>query len=193
MTMTCADAAARIDGFVDGELNPSLAIDVARHLGQCRPCDASVQRLLAIREALADTSARAVDQLDLSGVWAQVDRAIGKVEGQQKWRDVGRDRAAAKRGVLPRRLAWGAAAAIAAGTVLFLRPVGGPGTIGPVAPAAQVAKAGAQGQLVKVESKRLPNHVYIDRLAGKDIALRREPKSGTTMIWVNHEVERNGW
>jgi anti-sigma factor RsiW len=188
MTMTCADAASRIDPFVDGELSPSLAIDVARHLGQCRRCDASVQRLLAIREALADGSARAVDQLDLSGVWAQVDRAVGRIEGQQEWRD----RAAAKRGVLPRRLAWGAAAAIAAGTALFMRPVGGP-VVGPIAPSAQVAKAGANPQLAKVDSKRLPNHVYIDRLAGKDIALRREPKSGTTMIWVNHEVERNGW
>jgi anti-sigma factor RsiW len=184
MTMTCADAAARIDGFVDGELSPSLAIDVARHLGQCRRCDASVQRLLAIREALADGSARAVDQLDLSGVWAQVDRAIAKVEGQQEWRD----RAAAKRGVLPRRLAWGAAAAIAAGTALFMRPVGGPDAVTPMASVKPVAT-----QVAKVESKRLPNHVYIDRLAGKDIALRREPKSGTTMIWVNHEVERSGW
>ena len=184
MTMTCADAAARIDGFVDGELSPSLAIDVARHLGQCRRCDASVQRLLAIREALADTSARAVDQLDLSGVWAQVDHAIAKVEGQQEWRD----RTAAKRGILPRRLAWGAAAAIAAGTALFLRPVGGPYAVTPMAGGKPVAT-----QVAKAESKRLPNHVYIDRLAGKDIALRREPKSGTTMIWVNHEVERSGW
>jgi anti-sigma factor RsiW len=184
MTMTCADAASRIDPFVDGELNPSLAIDVARHLGQCRRCDASVQRLLAIREALTDGSARAVDQLDLSGVWAQVDQAIGRIEGQQEWRD----RAAAKRGVLPRRLAWGAAAAIAAGTALFLRPVGGPDAVTPMAGMKPVAT-----QVAKAESKRLPNHVYIDRLAGKDIALRREPKSGTTMIWVNHEVERNGW
>jgi anti-sigma factor RsiW len=184
MTMTCADAAARIDGFVDGELSPSLAIDVARHLGQCGRCDASVQRLLAIREALADASSRAVDQLDLSGVWAQVDSAIAKVEGQQEWRD----RAAAKRGVLPRRLAWGAAAAIAAGTALFMRPVGGPDAVTPAAGVKPVAT-----QVAKNESKRLPNHVYIDRLAGKDIALRREPKSGTTMIWVNHEVERSGW
>jgi anti-sigma factor RsiW len=187
MTMTCVDAAARIDGFVDGELTPALAIDVARHLGQCRRCDASVQRLLAIREALAEGSARAVDRLDLSGVWAQVDRAVAKVEGQQEWRD----RAAAKRGILPRRLAWGAAAAIAAGTALFLRPIGGPGVV--VTPPAQIAKGASATQLAKAEQKRLPNHVFIDRLAGKDINLRRESKSGTTMIWVNHEVERSGW
>jgi hypothetical protein len=143
-----------------------------------------VQRLLAIREALADGSARAFYQLDLSGVWAQVDQAIGRIEGQQEWRD----RAAAKRGILPRRLAWGAAAAIAAGTALFLRPIGGPDAVTPMAGGKPVAT-----QVAKAESKRLPNHVYIDRLAGKDIALRREPKSGTTMIWVNHEVERSGW
>ena len=28
---------------------------------------------------------------------------------------------------------------------------------------------------------------------GKDINVYREKKSGTTMIWVNHEVESNGW
>ena len=186
--MTCADAAARIDGFVDGELTPSLAIDVARHLGQCRRCDTSVQRLLAIREALADTSTRAVDQLDLSGVWAQVDRAIAKVEGQQEWRD----RAAARRGVMPRRLAWGAAAAIAAGMALFLRPVAGPEMPVPVPVPGSVVpgtKPGTPGR----EAKRPPNHVVIDRLAGKDIAVRRAKKDGTTMIWVNHEVERSGW
>jgi hypothetical protein len=33
------------------------------------------------------------------------------------------------------------------------------------------------------------NHAVIDRLTGKDIAVRREPKSGTTFIWVNHTVE----
>ena len=42
-------------------------------------------------------------------------------------------------------------------------------------------------------AKRPPNHVVIDRLAGKDIAVRRAKKDGTTMIWVNHEVERSGW
>ncbi len=32
------------------------------------------------------------------------------------------------------------------------------------------------------------NHTYIDRLTGKDITVRREPKDGTTVIWVNHTV-----
>ena len=39
-------------------------------------------------------------------------------------------------------------------------------------------------------SKRAVNHAYIDRLSGKDIAVRREPKSGTTIIWVSHQEPR---
>jgi hypothetical protein len=84
-----------------------------------------------------------------------------------------------------RGITWGAVAAIAAGTMLYLRPVSPPK---PKKVASNAASAAQRGG-----NKRLPNHVYIDRLAGKDIALRRESKSGTTMIWVNHEVESSGW
>ena len=180
--MTCADAGPRIDGFVDGELPPSVSIDVARHLGQCRRCDVTVRSLLAIRDALVDGTERAVQDVDLSGVWAQVDQTITRAGAQDAWRA----RVAARRSV-PRGLAWGTIAAIAAATALFLRPIGGPQGV----QVAQVVKPGTAA--TRAAAKRLPNHVYIDRLAGKDIALRREPKSGTTMIWVNHEVESSGW
>ena len=179
--MTCADAGPRIDGFVDGELPPGVSIDVARHVSQCRRCDATVQNLLAVREALVADTDRALAEVDLSGVWAHVEREMTRVDAQSAWRE----RAAARRSV-PRGLAWGTIAAIAAGTALFLRPTAGPGAL-------PVAKTGAPSAAMRVAAKRLPNHVYIDRLAGKDIALRREPKSGTTMIWVNHEVDSSGW
>ena len=179
-TMTCADARSRIDGFVDGELLPAESIHVARHLSQCQPCDMAAQDLLAIRDALVREADRAVVGLDLSGVWAHVDRTITHAAAQQAWRE----RVAARRLPVQRAVAWGTLAAIAAGAVLFLRPVGDTRPV-------QMAKGGAA--LTRASAKRLPNHVYIDRLAGKDIALRREPKSGTTMIWVNHEVERSGW
>ena len=42
------------------------------------------------------------------------------------------------------------------------------------------------GERVASASRLPPNHAYIDRLAGRDVLLRREPKSGTTLIWVNH-------
>jgi anti-sigma factor RsiW len=180
-TMSCAEARAHIDGFVDGELSPAVSIDVARHLGQCERCDGTVQGLLAMREALVREADRTVASLDLSGVWAQVDRTITHAAAQDEWRA----RLETRRRV-PRAVAWGTIAAIAAAAALFLRPTADTKPM-------QIVKGGAPATVARAAGKRLPNHVYIDRLAGKDIALRREPKSGTTMIWVNHEVESSGW
>ena len=33
--------------------------------------------------------------------------------------------------------------------------------------------------------RALPNQTFFDRLTGKDLRVRREPRSGTTIIWVN--------
>src|SRR5262249_45306122 len=104
--------------------------------------------------------------------WPAVQAEIVRADAQTAWRE----RVAARRRFPVRLSLWGSAAAIAAGATLFFRlPVLQQATNEPVQPAAAV----------RVAAKRLPNHVYIDRLAGKDIALRREPKSGTTIIWVN--------
>jgi anti-sigma factor RsiW len=179
--MTCADAGERIDAFVDGELPPSVSVEVARHLSGCARCDGAAQAMLGVREALVAESDRALAGMDLSAVWPGVAQAIDRTQAQMAWRE----RAASRRRV-PRGIGWGAVAAIAAGTMLFFRPVG------PSKPL-QLAKDTSPAAAARMAGKRLPNHVYIDRLAGKDIALRREPKSGTTMIWVNHEVESSGW
>ena len=178
--MICAAARERFDAFVDGELPPSGSVEVARHLSGCAPCDRQVQAMLAMRDALAAESDRALAGLDFSGVWPAVEKAIERDDAQRIWRERG---AAGRRG-LSRGLTWGAVAAMAAGTMLFLRPATKPGHV-----------AGTQGTPPAATrvAKRQPNHVLIDRLAGKDIALRRESKSGTTMIWVNHEVESSGW
>jgi hypothetical protein len=53
------------------------------------------------------------------------------------------------------------------------------------------ASAPPPAQIAK--NKRVPNHVIIDQLAGKDITLKRDDQKGGTMICVNHEVERSGW
>jgi anti-sigma factor RsiW len=181
--MTCADAGVRIDAFVDGELSPSTSVEVARHVGQCVRCDGAVRRLLTLREALVAESERAVAGLDLSRVWSQVDAGTERLRARTAWRD-----RRPSNGRISRRVAWGTSiAAIAAGAALFLRVPAGPTAM------PGIAKDATPGGATRVAARRLPNHVYIDRLAGKDIALRREPKSGTTMIWVNHEVDGNGW
>ena len=84
---------------------------------------------------------------------------------------------------VPALPAWGAVAALAASLFLWL---GAPYRQG-VTPAASPRPEPVQMASV---SKRAVNHAYIDRLSGKDIAVRREPKSGTTIIWVSHQEPR---
>jgi anti-sigma factor RsiW len=175
--ISCAEVEPRLDAFVDGELPPSESVDVARHAGSCGACEANLRDMLAVREALVAASERRVATLDLSGVWPHVQSEIARDEARASWRQ----RVEARRRV-PRGVVWGTIAAMAAGVALLMRPPA-PTTLAKVEP----VEAAVRGP------RRLPNHVYIDRLAGKDIALRREPKSGTTMIWVNHEVESSGW
>jgi anti-sigma factor RsiW len=180
--MTCADAGARIDAFVDGELSPSASVEVARHVGQCTRCDGAVRRLLGVRDALIAESERALAGLDLSRVWSNVHAKTAELDAQAAWR-----MRRPSQGRVTRGMAWGTSiAAIAAAATLFFRP----GAI-PVVPG--LASKTPPVTVAKATQKRPPNHVFIDRLAGKDIALRREPKSGTTMIWVNHEVDGSGW
>ncbi len=180
--ITCVETGSRIDAFVDGELSPTESVDVARHLAQCGAGDRTASRLLTLRDVVVAETERAVDALDLSGVWTRVEGAIDRAKAQGDWRE----RVAARRRI-PRPAVWGGIAAIAASAALFLR------TPAPPPAPAQIAKSEPAAAQPARTAKRLPNHVYIDRLAGKDIAVRREPKSGTTMIWVHHEVESNGW
>jgi anti-sigma factor RsiW len=181
MAMTCDEAAALLDAFVDCELAPSMQLDVACHAGQCAQCETAVQDLLSLREALVASSDTAVAALDLSGIWPAVDARITREAGQDAWR--ARRNAMARPRVPGRAVTWGVVAAIAASAVLMLR----------TPQHADLARQTTTAAPVRVAAKRLPNSVYIDRLAGKDIALRREPKSGTTIIWVNHQLEAGGW
>src|SRR5260221_11403767 len=119
--MNCADPRERIDACVDGELEPSRSVEVARHLSGCAPCDRQVQAVLAMRDALVTESDRTLAELDLSGVWPAVAKEIHRTDAQRAWRD----RGARRRGV-SRGITWGAVAAIAAGTMLYLRPVSPP-------------------------------------------------------------------
>src|SRR5262245_52560197 len=169
--LTCAEAGALLDAFVDSELPAPTLLEVARHAGQCRTCDGAVRDLLAVREAVVGDVERGLEGLDLSGVWSRVDAEIARTHARAAWRQ----RASTRRGRIPRAVPlWGSVAAIAAGAALFLR---GPALQSGV----QLAGNAPQPSAVRGAPKRLPNHVYIDRLAGKDIAVRREPKSGTTV------------
>jgi anti-sigma factor RsiW len=180
--MTCDDAAPLLDAFVDSELEPQAIFDVARHAGGCARCGDVVNALLALRRALAGDLERRTGALDLAGVWPRLEARLAEADARASWRR----RAEALRRRVPGSVPlWGSLAALAASAALFLRAP---------APVAVANRPALHPTVERVATRQLPNHIQIDRLAGKDIALRREPKSGTTIIWVNHEVgDTTGW
>jgi anti-sigma factor RsiW len=164
--MTCADVDHLADAFIDTELTPGEMIAVARHAGTCSACDAAIRDLETMRHVMGALVDAEVDALDFSRVWPRV--------------AVGVDAAAARRAKVRhlRQLpVWGVALALAASLVLFFMPSEQP------VQRADVHRPRAASRLAS-----LPNYAQIDRLAGKNIAVRREPKDGTTMIWVTRQV-----
>ncbi len=158
--MTCSDVATLLNAFTDAELPAPMMLAVARHAGGCDACDAVVRRVGALHDAVASSIDAEVDTLDFSGVWPAVAAAADATDARRSWRSRLR--------LLPGALV--AATAVAATALVWFRGV----PAERVAPPTRVATARA-----------LPNQAFIDRLAGKDVKLRRDSRSGTTIIWVN--------
>jgi anti-sigma factor RsiW len=156
--MTCGDVETLLDAFLDSELPPPMLVAVARHAAGCTPCDQTIRSLTTLRETLADTVRRDAETVDLSGLWSRIDAAIDTTQRRRRWTE--RMRGAPM---------WAAGLAMAAGLALVALNV-------------QWTAPGPGVRVARVP----PNHAYIDRLAGRDVLLRREAKSGTTLIWVNH-------
>jgi anti-sigma factor RsiW len=163
--MNCTDVEQLLGAFVDTELPPPQLLDVARHAATCSTCDRAIRELTDLRGAVAALLEHEVRQLDLSGVWPAVDAAIGRQAPPRS-----------RRAVLPASTpaatrVWAALMAIAATAVLWFRS---PAT-SPVAGRTLASAARA----------RSSNDTGIDRIAGRGITMRREPKSGTMIIWVS--------
>jgi hypothetical protein len=171
--MTCQDVAQLLDGFVDTELSPAQLLDVARHAAICANCDGTIRELTGLRESVAWLVEGEARTLDLSDVWPAVAATIPASLPRRS-----------RGSFVPRQLpVWGAVMALAASVLLWLGTAGQP----PARAPKQIASV-EQGA-TRARAWQSANHAVIDRLTGKDIAVRREPKSGTTVIWVNHTVE----
>ena len=183
--MTCPDVEPLLDAFVDSELPPVRLLEIAQHAASCATCEVAIGELTALRQSVAALVEQEVDRLDLSGVWPAVDAALGR-------RPSTPIRVVPLRRKLPTLPAWGAVAALAASLFLWL----GAPYRQDIAPTLPTASQQSTEQPVQVASAkatrpgRALNHADIDRLSGKDIAVRREPKSGTTIIWVSHQEPR---
>ena len=127
----------------------------------------AIRELTDLRGAVAALLEHEVRQLDLSGVWPAVDAAIGRQAPPRS-----------RRAVLPASTpaatrVWAALMALAASAVLWFRS---PATS---AGRRQDARCRVRGTCPQ------SNDADIDRIAGRGIAMRREPKSGTMIIWVS--------
>jgi anti-sigma factor RsiW len=187
--MNCSDVEQLLDGFVDTELPAAQLLDVARHAAGCATCDMAIRDLAALRQTVAELVEREAAALDLSSVWPAVEAAIASPAPRPT-------RILPLRRGVPAAPLWGALMALAASVFVWLS---GPSTELATQVATQVASAGRPAPSATVRAPRavatalrpmrFSNDADIDRLAGKDIAVRREPKSGTTIIWVNHLEE----
>jgi anti-sigma factor RsiW len=160
--MICGDVDQLLDAFVDSELPPPMLLEVARHAAACSTCETAIRQLETLRRTLADTVHADVAALDLSGIWPRVSAEVHRANARRTWQRRVR--------TLP---AWGAVLAVAASAVFWLR-----------VPAQETATS--RPVVAHVATRTPQNLAYIDRLAGKDVSIRREPKAGTTLIWVNY-------
>ena len=165
--MTCRDVDQLLDGFVDSELPPPMLLEVARHAATCGTCETAIRQLETLRRTLAETVRADVADLDLSTVWPRVSKEINRSRIRRTWQR--------RVHTLP---AWGAVLAVAASAVFWLRVPSHETTTARTTTSPPV--------VARVASRTPQNLAYIDRLAGKDVSIRREPKAGTTLIWVNY-------
>ena len=77
--MTCREAEKLLDLFLDGELEARMMRAVALHVTRCGACEALLQGLERLQDAVAD--------VDFSRFWPTI---AGRVDGvQRSWRGLG--------------------------------------------------------------------------------------------------------
>jgi anti-sigma factor RsiW len=177
--MNCNDVSQLLDPFIDTELPPPMLLAVAKHAATCNPCDTAIRELTELRELVARDNAAAIDGLDFGNVWTAVEAGIDRHDAAQ---------ARARRiRSLPM---WATMVAMAAGVLLWIVPPTQP------TPAAGRHHAATQVAARTPLAPALPSikqnvhATYIDRLKSqRAVDVRREPKGGTTVIWVNYTGE----
>jgi len=153
--LTCADVESVVDSFVDAELPRPTLLAVARHAGNCPSCDRTLRELGELCEVVGQTARADAEALKVPDLWPAVARGVAREESRRLWKHRLR--------VVP---AWSMAAAIAAAAVLWVR--------------------GGDEAPTRVAARPRPNQAVIERLdSTARVELRRERKSGTTLIMVN--------
>ena len=157
----CDNIQETIGRWLDGELQTVESEAVRRHVETCPDCAAARQRLEKIQATLGGLLAAQAAQLEFAPFWREVRR---RIEEKRPWHEELIERAQSL--LTGPRLAWAVPAAImlVLGLVSLVKwPVGG-----------QVSN------YASVES--IDTH-------GRNVALLRDDKTKTTIIWLYQDPE----
>ena len=78
--MTCRDAAALLPLFFDGELDANQMRAVALHSTRCVDCEGVLRQLERLQDLVSAHVVAAVDDVDLSSFWSDVERRLGPTQ-----------------------------------------------------------------------------------------------------------------
>ena len=141
-----------------------MLLEIARHAAGCPPCEEEIRQMTALHDAVARVAREDTASLDLAGLWPAVAAEVDRGSARRTW---GRRLRAAP--------VWAAMLAAAASVTLWVRPP-------------QPVPVTSSPHVIRTAARTPPNLALIDRLAGKGVSVRREPKAGTTIIWVNYNT-----
>lgn len=83
--LTCNSVRKELERFVDGELREKERLEVETHLLTCNECEAQIEGILTLREALRDTVREAVNEVNFSSLWSKVEAEIDRPRALSPW------------------------------------------------------------------------------------------------------------
>jgi anti-sigma factor RsiW len=83
--MTCREAEKLLDLFLDGELEARAMRNVALHVTRCASCESALQRQERLQDAIGETYAEALAEVDFSTFWPGVASRLSDVRRPWPW------------------------------------------------------------------------------------------------------------
>lgn len=165
--MTCREATNLIPLLFDGELAPHQMRAVVLHSACCRTCEAELRNLEGVQRLVRHTITAAVDSLDFSSFWPDVERRL-EVPPATQWRRVRRwwEGAGPWTVRVPAYAALAALAVLALVLAARLGPRPGP------QPGVQIAAMGKAAWIDSVDAD------------GRAVLLLEDGESETALLWV---------
>lgn len=170
--MTCREVGNLLGPFIDGELDSPQHETISLHVASCSACAAAAEREGELGRLVASTLKGELSRVDFSGFWDALEQRLALEERPASWLERVR-RYVQETALVPRLALAGAfAAAVLLSAVFFADDHTDPRFVKPPVVVSSV------GHAVRV------NRV---RARGGTLAVLREPRYDTTVLWVSAE------